>query len=1057
MRKLLFGIGMLTMLILINTEVSGQGITTASINGTLTSAEGEVLPGCVIVVIHKPTGSNYVTTSGAKGDYVLPDLKVGGPYYIKVSMLGYKDQIDSTIYLDLGEDLNLNYKLSSNSTNLNQVVISGKTDNTFNSGRTGSNTNISSKDLQMLPSISRSLTDYTRLAPEANGWSFAGANNRYNNFAIDGSVNNDVFGLAGSGTNGGQAGTQPISLDAIQTVNIAISPYDVKQGGFTGAGINAVTKSGANNIFGDVYFFDNNQNFVGKSVIDGSKANNYSNQQMGVSLGGPIIKDKLFYFINGEETNRSTPSTYNIGGGSAIPDSIMENIEKVLAKVSDGTYSGGGYGPYTNKASSEKLFARVDWNINSNNKLTIRNNYVQASEDILSRSINSLTINDGGYTMKDVTNNTVMEFDSRFSNKMSNELRIGYTTVYDHRVVPNDAFPYIKISVTPQQSVFLGTDYLSMANSLKQNITTLSDNLSIYLNKNKITIGTEDELYHFKNLFIQDEHGYYTYSTYSSFMDITSSPAHQVANWDCANYNYYYSIVPGQPNWAAQFSAMQLGAYAQDEISFIKNLKITAGVRVDVPVFPDKPDANNTFDTSALAKTYNLATTQMPKSNPLISPRLGFNWDVNGKHSTQIRGGTGIFTGRIPFVWLSNQYSNTGTDIARISDLTKPVAFNPDPNNQITTVNSLHLPIATTEVDVVSKNFKFAQNFRTNLAIDQKLPLGIKATVEGIYTKKINDIAYQDLTMEPMTNLTGTDNRPVYPITTPPRVPALTKYYTHIMYLSNTNQGYSYTLTGKLQKDFKFGLGVSGSYTYGQSFSTNDATSSVALSNWQYNYNYMGTNTPELAPSSFALGSRCVGVVTYKIKYANHCTTSLGIFYNGQSGTPYSYCYSGSDINNDGGSYNSLMFVPAKAADIDLIPNGSVSPATEWQELNNYIQNDSYLKTRIGKYAERNGARTPFENHFDLRVAQNFYLTAGSKKHELEVNFDILNFTNLLNSKWGRAYSISYGECELVSFAGYNGSTPTFTYTPPKTSTPWQISDLASRWQAQIGIKYSFD
>jgi len=1062
------------MVILINTAVSGQGITTASINGTI-SADGGVLPGCIIVAIHQPSGSKYVTTSGTKGDYVLPDMKVGGPYKIKVSMLGYKDRVDSTIYLDLGEDLNLNYTLVSNSTNLNQVVISGKADNTFNSGRTGSNTNISSKDIQMLPSISRSLTDYTRLAPEANGMSFAGANSKYNNFAIDGSVNNDVFGLASSGTNGGQAGTQPISLDAIQAVNVAISPYDVKQGGFTGAGINAVTKSGTNNMFGDVYFFDNNQNFVGKSVIDGSKESNYSNQQMGISLGGPIIKDKLFYFINGEATNESTPSTYNIGGGSAIPDSVMESIEKVLAKVSNGTYNGGGYAPYTDNTTSDKLFARVDWNINSTNKLTIRDNYVQASDDVKSRSINSLTMDDGGYTIKNVTNNTVMELNSRFSNKVSNELRMGYTSVYDHRIVPDDPFPYVKITLgpfEPQASVILGTDYSSMANSLKQNITTLSDNLNIYLNKNKITLGTEDELYHFNNLFIQDEYGYYLYGSLSSFEDIVNSPATQYSNYDCGTYNYYKSIVPGQPDWAAQFSAMQLGAYAQDEISLIKNVKITAGVRVDVPVFPDKPLANNTFDTTAVAKKYDVATNQMPKTNPLISPRLGFNWDVNGKHSTQIRGGTGIFTGRIPFVWLSNQYSNTGMTFDKITNtaidtkngqpIVVPVIFTADPNDQMNTVNYVQphsnttgMIASTTEVDVTSKNFKFAQNWRSNLAVDQKLPLGIKGTIEAIYTKQINDIAYQDLTMStpvPLTNYaSGPDNRPIYPVGDA-RIPALAKYYTHIMLLSNTNQGYSYTLTGKLQKEFKFGLGLSGSYTYGQGYSTNDGTSDVAYSNWVYNYNYMGTNTPELAPSSWAIGSRFVGVVTYKIKYANHCSTNLGIFYNGQSGETYSYCYSGSsDINNDGGSYNSLMYVPAKASDY-----GWTNNSTQWQELENYIQNDKYLKTRIGEYAERNGARTPFENHFDLRIAQDFYINAGGKKHQLEVSFDILNFMNLFNTKWGRAYSIEYGEAEPVSFA-WNGNIPTYTFTPPTTSTPWQISDFDSRWRAQFGVRYSFD
>jgi hypothetical protein len=1053
MKKILFGIGLLMTIILFNTTISGQGITTSSMNGTITSTEGEQLAGCIIVAIHQPSGSKYVTTSGVKGEFNLPGLKVGGPYLIKVSLLGYQEKKDSSIYLDLGEDLNLNIKLANSSTNLNQVVISGKADNTFNSGRTGSNTNISTEQMQMLPSVSRSLTDYERITPQANnnagGMSFAGANNRYNNFSIDGSVNNDVFGLSSSGTNGGTAGTQPISLDAIQTINVAISPYDVKQGGFTGAGINAVTKSGTNKFAGDAYYFFNNQNFAGKTPTDNdtvvrTKLNNYSSKQIGLSFGGPVIKDKLFFFLNGEITERSDPSAYNNNEeGSNIPDSIVTNIYNHLLQITEkagNKYDGGGFAPFVNKTTSQKIFGRVDWNINNNNKLTIRNNYVQASEDNRSRSINSIVFDGGGYTLKSNTNNTVLELDSRLSLKIANELRIGYTTVRDKRVLMGQPFPSVTVKITSLESVSFGSEKSSEANSLDQNITTLSDNLNIYLNKNKITIGTEDELYHFKNLFIQDNYGAYSYASYAGFMDVGSG--NEIANYDCYNYTYYYSTVPGQPQWAPQFSAMQLGLYIQDEFTVVKDLKLTGGVRVDVPVFPDKPTENKAFDSDTNFTKYKVATNQMPKSNPLFSPRLGFNWDVNGKHNTQVRGGTGIFTGRIPFVWLSNQFSNTGIEIARLVDISKPVVFNADPYNQ-PGPSQLGLAVATTEVDVVDKKFKFAQNFRTNLAVDQKLPFGIKATIEGIYTKVINDIAYQDITLEPTVNLTGVDPRPIYPAIS--RIEP--NLYTHVMYLTNTSQGYSYTLTARLEKEFKFGLGLTGSYTYGQSFSISDGTASVALSNWQNNYQYNSPNTPEQSYSAYALKDRIVGVVTYKLKYTKHCITTLGIFYNGQSGEPYSYCYYG-DINNDGNIYNDLMFVPSKASDFNLSP-------TQWTALNNYIENDKYLKTRRGKYAERNGARTPFENHLDFRIAQEYYINAGGKKHTLEVNFDILNFANLLNAKWGRSYYVSYSQVNLVDVA-LSGTTPTYTFTAPK-SAPWQISDLASRWLGQIGIRYSFD
>jgi hypothetical protein len=1069
MKKILLSAEMLLTLFLFNAKISGQGVTTGSMNGIITSDAGETLPGCIVLATHKPSGSQYATTTGANGNYYIPNLKVGGPYVIRVVLLGYQEQKDSSVYIELGEELNLNFKLEQNNIKLQEIVISSKPDNTFNSGRTGAITNISVPLIKMLPSVSRSLDDYMRITPQANnnagGLSYAGANNRYNNFSVDGSVNNDVFGLSSSGTNGGMAGTQPISLDAIQAINVAISPYDVKQGGFTGAGINAVTKSGTNSFVGDVYYFINNQNFVGKTPTDDptvtrTKLSNYSSMQTGFSSGGPIIKDKLFFFLNAELTDRSDPSKYNIGQGSNIPDSIAQNIYNHLKEITGGKYDGGGFAPFVNKTKSYKLFSRVDWNINTNNKLTIRNNYVQASEDNLGRSINSLVFDDGGYTMKSNTNNTVMELDSRFSNQLSNELRIGYTTVGDNRVPMGPAFPSVtveNINHNPSLSVSFGNEKSSMANSLYQHITTLSDNLTIYLNKHKVTIGTEDELFHFKNLFIQDNYGYYVYGStsangYNAFMDVGSG--HELSNWDCTNYTYYYSTVSGQPRWAPQFNAMQYGLYVQDEFNIVKNLKITAGIRADVPVFPDNPTENNAFNTDINFTKYGVATNQMPKSNPLYSPRLGFNWNVNGKHNTQVRGGTGIFTGRIPFVWLSNQFSNTGIEIARLVDNSKPVVFNSDPYNQPGPLQ-LGLSAATTEVDVVAKNFKFAQNFRTNFAIDQKLPFGIKATIEGIYTKIINDIAYQDLNLAPTTNLQGIDNRPIYPIA--PNNLLESNKYTHVMYLTNTNKGYSYTLTAKLEKEFQFGLQLLGAYTYGQAYSINDGSASVALSNWQNNYQYQSTNNPEMSYSKYALKSRIIGVVTYKVKYTKHCTTTFGLFYNGQSGEPYSYCYYG-DINNDGNKYNDLIYVPQSQSEIKLVtsPTG-VSPDTQWAELDQFIKNDKYLSTQRGKYAERNGARTPFENHLDFRIAQEFYINASGKKNTLEVSFDILNFTNLINSKWGRSYYVSYNQDNLVTFNGFSsGTTPTFYYTP-SASKPWLISDLASRWRAQIGLRYSFD
>jgi len=1058
LRNLLLTVGIVFTALMAN----GQGVTTSSINGKVTGQNGEALPSATVVALHVPSGVQYGTTTRNDGAFNIPNIPVGGPYTLRVSFIGYSEFVQDNIFLRLGENIDFNINLKEEATQLGEVVVVGVADNTFNSSRTGAKTNITNEQIQKLPSISRSFVDYARLTPQAtvtgSGISFTGTNNRYNSFQIDGTVNNDVFGLSSSGTNGGQAGTQPISLDAIQEFQVVIAPYDVRQGGFTGGGINAVTKSGTNQFAGSAYMYTNNQNFVGKTPTDDpsverKKLDDYTDRQIGFTFGGPIVKNKLFFFVNAEVTQKNQPLTNNVGEGSQITEATLQQIVNRMSVIAP-NYDHGGYGKFTREIPSKKFLVRLDWNINDVHRLTIRHNFVDASQDVISRNPLFLQFNNNGYTFFSNTNTSSIELNSRFSNRFSNELRVSYARVRDYRDIMGEPFPFIEIRGLEgvNATVDLGSERYSVANKLNQDIITLSDNFSWYWHNHVFTFGTNNEFYNFYNLFIRDNYGVYIYNNLNDFIN-GNLPR---------EYSYSFSNVPGNKRWAPEFQAYQLGFYAQDEWKVNNRIKLTLGLRVDMPIFPDKPTANSTFNNDPYFQKFSVATDQMPDAKPLWSPRFGFNYDVFGNRTTQIRGGTGIFTGRIPFVWLSNQFSNTGVEYVRYNFTSAAqfpggFTFSPDPYNQpVGTV------AATSEINVVDPSFKFPQVFRVNLAVDQKLPFGIKGTLEGIYSKTLNNIVYKDLLRDANGNVNGFDNRPRYSIaypTTP--VP-----YTNVIYLGNSSDGYTYSISASLQKDFAFGLSLFGAYTFGESKAVNDGTSSQAYSNWRYNEQYSGPNNPELSYSDFDIRHRIIGSITYKIEYAKMFATSIGIFYNGQSGSPFSYIYKG-DINGDGQTTNDLIFVPTDDQIDQMLANGqfqnltvgstTYTPADQAAALKQFIANEPYLKNRRGNYAERNAARPPFEHMIDLRLTQDFYLMVAGKKNTLQVTLDVFNVANLINKDWGRIYTAGFNN-QLLSYTGLTAGTnyPRFTFSP-QTKDAWYIADFTSRWRAQLGIRYIFN
>lgn len=1030
-------------------------ITTSTMTGTIRDAKGG-LPGASIKAIHTPTGTPYSVSTNNDGRFTIANMRVGGPYTIEVTYIGYQPEKITDLYLKLGDPYVLNITLSDNSKQLEEVVVRGKNDPLFNSKKTGASTNISKEQIQSLPSLSRSLTDFTRLTPQANGNSFAGANNRYNNISIDGAVNNDVFGLAGNGAPGGQAGTQPISLDAIQELQVVLAPFDVTLGNFAGGGVNAVTRSGTNKVEGSAYFFGRNQNTVGKSV-DGlnTKAADFYDTQYGIRLGAPIIKDKLFFFINGEMGRRQEPTTLNVGDpGSVLTLADAQSISNALQTRYG--YDAGSYDAVNRKTQNNKIFARLDWNINAKNQLTLRHNYIKAFDDNISRSTTQFRFGNNAYKFNNNQNVSVLELRSAISQNVSNNLIVGYQRIRDFRTTEGSLFPQIQINNMngiSGNSVIVGSERSSAANQLDQDIIEFTDNLKIFANKHTFTIGTHNEFFKFRNLFMNNFNGSYTYSNLNDFLT-NAKPNAAAAT---------YSVVPGDATPAAKFSAAQLGFYFQDEIDAFKGFKLIAGLRVDVPLFFDDPAAN-----PLIASTFpGQRTDQSPSGQILVSPRLSFNWDLTGDRALQLRGGAGLLTSRAPFVWLSNQFTNSGMLYGAVNATNGTGTFIADPANQKAAGGSA----TTYEVNLANNNFKLPQVFRTNIAADFKLPGGITGTLEALFSKTVNNVLYKNLNLKPSigtinSSLTGgNDKRPLYnyPLT----AGKVNSTFTNVYYLDNTDQGSNYNLTAQLQKSFNFGLFVSGAYTYGKSKDVNSGANSTASSNFGFLQIVNDPNNPDLAYSNFDIRHRITGALSYAVKYGKDKAfgTSFSLFYVGKSGSPFTYLYFG-DLNQDGNNQNDLLYVPRNLSEIklaDLNIGTTAAPiivpvAQQWAALDAFINSDPYLSSRRGQYAERNGARMPWEHQFDVRIMQDLGFVGGKgTKNSLQLSLDIINVGNLLNKDWGRLYSLSNNASTLINY-NYNATTGgSYTFRAPTNGTAYQVSPFASRWQAQIGVRYNFN
>ena len=1058
--------------------------TTATLSGQVKDSKGALIAGATVVVKHIPTGATATTQTNNKGSFYVSNLQSGGPYLITISHVGLKTEEKSDYNLSLGSN-SLNIKLLESTATLSEVVVKSKGGGL----RTGAGIQIGQNQIKNMPAISRNLQDITRLTPQSNNNSFGGTNFRYNNVTVDGAINNDAIGFspsiggqtAVSGQPGSSTRTAPFSLDAIQDVQVYLTPYDVKIGNFLGGSVNAVTRGGTNTFTGSVYGYGSAPVLIGPnnipSAVGGDKSSepsSFYNFQTGGRLGFPIIKDKLFFFTNEEITRRADPV---VGGAGTVPGLITAaqaySIDSTMQKLGAG--SAGAYGNTTKYSNSNKFFNRLDWVINSSNKLSIRNNTVTSEATSLERD--NKTFRFGGVDYKQTNNHssTVAELKTKFSNSVSNSAIVGYSVINDSRdPLSNPAIPQIEIAASNGGTIFLGTDREGSIFKMKQKTFEFTDNVTIVKGNNTVTIGTHNELYDITYGFVNAWNGRVAYSSVNDFLN--NNP-----NRVRTNYNYTDNTRAGiMANPPAKFKVNMYSAYAEDEIRLGK-LKITPGIRFDLADMPNKQPlsvktSGAAYDTAHFGTTYSYTQPRNIQNkflgNVEISPRVGFNYDLKGDQSIIIRGGTGIFTGRIPFAWLGYAYYNNGVTFGAFDQKSAKKPFAKDANGQqynpivsaisgtdgektFATQNGANTSATgSTQVDLIDNNFKMPEAWRSSLAVDYTTPNKWKFTLEGIYTKVLEDLKFQQVNYvdNPTYWLYDTKHQqPIYSGT------GINSKFTNAYLLSNTTEGYRYNITGQVSKIFDFGLTATVAYTYGHSKDIANGIRNSMESNWQLNP-ALSPNNPGLANSNFDIRHRIVSTWNYRLTSGKgKYTSNFTLFFSAASGNPYTF---GLMQAIDGtGQQTSLVYIPTKSDMTNFFASDVVSQG-QAAAFNNYIDGNKYLSSRRGQFTERNGTTTPWNNQLDFRFSEDYNFKLNGKTRSITFTYDIVNLSNLLNSNWGYYYYSpdTYNSMSSVGLklktAGSPTANPVYTWSDP--GTPYAVDQFASRYQMQMGLRYTF-
>jgi hypothetical protein len=1010
----------------------GQSVTTGALTGRVVDESGAPVPGASVEVIHEPTGTQYSTVSGPDGIFSLLNIRAGGPYAVTVSLSGFRTEKQGTIAVALGEQRALSFRLQVEAVT-ETIEVTADSIAIITPSANGPASNVAQEAIESLPTIARGIEDFARLSPYfnsqgsgdgsgANALSVAGRNTRYNNIQIDGAVNNDLFGLADSGTPGGQTESQPVSIDAVQELQLVVAPYDVRQGGFSGGGVNAITRSGTNEFHGTAYYFTRSEGLVGDGPDDRPIAT-FSDKQYGASIGGPIVKDKAFFFTNLEFGRKERPSGWSIDGNSGQTFGGDAGLEAEAARFlsilqNQYGYDPGGTSEFIRDTPNDKFLAKLDC-------LTLRHNYIKASNDIGFPSSTNYFFPDFFYDFRDTTNSSVAQLNSIFSTSSVNELRITYQRIRDNREGPTD-FPTVFVDALgrPGPQFRAGRENFSTANALDQDVIELTDDFTFHKGDHAITVGTHNEFFQFRNLFIRDNFGNYRFSS----LDNLEAGLAQ-------SFDYSFSVT-SDPQQAAEFSVNQFGFYAGDLWRVTPRFTLNFGVRLDIPSFPDKPTAN-----PAAVANFGYATDVVPAPK-MWSPRAGFNWNIDGQGKSQLRGGLGLFSGRTPYVWLSNQYGNTGIEFQRIGasfNVINRIPFVADPFNQPRAVTGAAAGSFTNEIDVIDPDYKYPTLVRGNLGYDRDLGLwGLLGTVEIYYSTSLKDIAYQNLNL----GQTGSrpDGRPVYARTN--------RTFSDVILLTNTDDGSQWSFTGKLERPFRSGLYAMAAYSYGAAESVNDGTSSQAASNWGNAYTRGNPNDVGVGRSRFDPGHRVILAASYDLKLGKRANLLLSAFYNGQSGRSYAFTFNG-DWNGDGRFTNDLMYVPAPNDPLVVFINGS---AADWEA---YVADDAGLQKHRGEIMEKGASRAPWTNQLDLRGA----LGIPVSRLKFEITFDVLNFLNLLNSDWGVVDNATFGDLNPIPAPTVNPAGQMVFNLANITRAGYvkfDRDDVRSRWQGQLGLRVRF-
>lgn len=1038
-----------------------QGVTTSAVGGRITTQQGAGVADARVTVTNTATGAVSTVGTRSDGRYFIPGLQPG-TYRVQVTALGYGTQTREQVSLALGQTATYDFQVASEAVALEGITVVAENENAVISrGRTGASAVVSDSTLRRAPTITRDLQDFTRLVPQlavtnstTGAVSGGGRNNRFNQLQIDGTASNDLFGLSASGSPSGQAGAKAITLEAIQELQVVLAPFDVRQNGFTGASVNAVTRSGTNSFQGSIAGFNRNENLVG-SFPSAPPLEEFDNTEIAGSFGGPILRDRAFFFLAGEGTTRTNPVNY-VAGNDPATGITAAQAEEVRAYLQSLGYDPGGVDPRDIERESLNLFGRLDFNLGTNNRLTLRHNYIDGAREDFSRSANSFSLGNAGYTQNSTTNSSVLQLNSAFGNGLFNELRLGYNRVRDHRSFDGGIFPRVVVNYG-SRSVTGGTENFSGQNVLDQDAFEITNDLTIPFGAHTFTVGTNNEFSRFSNLFVRNPFGIYTFSNFAALQAGTPN-----------RYEYSYLCRPGLPNCAgqgeerAEFGVNRFSLYVQDRWDVRDNLQVTLGVRGDLASLPESPAEN-----PAVLSLYGRSTGEVPGSTFLFNPRFGFNWDVRGDQVTQVRGGVGLFSGRTPYVWISNAYGNNGLDYVRFTCTNAQApAFVADPANQPTgcagTTNA-----TPNEINLIADDFKSPQVARYSLGIDRQLPFGLIGTLEGLYTQTIHDVLYQNLRVEIDPQGRTVEGRPRYQTRPSSATPGLGD----VIDITNTDEGYAYNLTAQVQRPFRNGWDFSLAYTFSRAEDVNPLTSSQAISNWRFNLTQDNPNNPGLGRSDFDIPHRIVASTSYRVPLFRRASTDLSLVYVGQSGLPYSFRYN-DDVNFDGSFGNDLLYIPASAADVRFEPfraagtNGAndrgqlITPQQSWENLDAFINGVECLRENRGQVLDRNACRTPWSNRFDFRLAQNI---APFGRQNAQVTLDILNVGNLLNEDWGRSQFVSNQAISLLPLATAQGVSNApdaaghrvYQAFSPRTDV-FTTSNLDSRYQIQLGLRYTF-